>query len=126
MIAGIIFGGDNLNPLLIYLSGPYSADTEAQILFNVNRANAYGVALMRKGHHVIIPHLSHYTEQEAAAQNQGGFSWERWMEQDLAILELCDALFFIDHSPGADIELARAKELGLQIFYSLDEVKAVE
>jgi hypothetical protein len=40
-------------------------------------------------------------------------------------LECCHALYFIGSSRGADIELQRAKDLGLQIFYSLDEVPEV-
>lgn len=40
-------------------------------------------------------------------------------------LRCCDALFYIAPSPGTDIELALAKELGMYIFYSLDEVEPV-
>ena len=113
-----------MKPLIIYVSGPYSEDTEEQILFNVNQAIFYGIEIMRKGHNVIVPHLSHYMEKQAQ-EFAGGFSWDRWMAQDLALLEKCDAFFFVGPSKGACVELERAKELGLPIYYSLDEVEEV-
>jgi len=44
------------------------------------------------------------------------------MAYDDVWLQQCEALFYIGPSKGADIELARAKELGLQIFHELKEV----
>lgn len=49
-------------------------------------------------------------------------SYEQWLEQDLAWLERCDALFYLGASPGADREKARAEELGLQVFMEIAEV----
>jgi len=110
--------------MIIYISGPYSADTNEGKLQNTQTAIDVGIELIRKGYTVIIPHLSHYTDMRA--QELGiEFSWEIWMKQDLELLERCDALYFIGESRGACIELERAKELGLRIFYSLEEVPEV-
>lgn len=110
-----------MKQLLTYVSGPYSSDTEEGKLLNTQKAIDVGLALMQKGHLAVIPHLSHYADMRA--QGIGiEIPWEMWMEQDLAILEGCNAFFFIGPSKGACIELERAKELGLKIYHSLDEV----
>lgn len=110
--------------MIVYVSGPYSASTNEGKLQNTQKAIDVGIELIRKGHTVLIPHLSHYTDMRA--QELGvDISWEQWLEQDLKLLERCDALYFIGESRGACIELERAKELGLQIFYSLEEVPEV-
>jgi len=110
--------------MIIYCSGPYTAPTEEGKLKNTQTAIDVGIELIRRGHTVLIPHLSHYTDMRA--QKLGiDIPWECWMKQDLEILERCDALYFIGESRGACIELERAKELGLQIFYSLEEVPEV-
>lgn len=111
--------------MIIYVSGPYSADTEEGRLFNVKTAIFYGIELMRKGHSVIVPHLSHYMEGHAQLF-AGGFTWDRWLEQDLEILERCDALYFIGESRGANLEREKALDWGLTVYYSVGEVPDLE
>lgn len=107
--------------MIIYISGPYSADTNEGKLQNTQTAIDVGIELIRKGHTVLIPHLSHYTDMRA--QELGiEFSWEIWIEQDLAILEKCDAMFYIASSKGADIEKEYAERLGLPIYCDLLEL----
>jgi len=89
------------------------------------KAMTIALGLIKKGHYPYIPHLSHFLDTHA--QEKGiELPWEFWMEYDDVWLTKCDALFFIGESRGACIELERAKELGLQIFYSVDEVPEVE
>lgn len=115
-----------MSPKITYVSGAYSADTAEQVEENVKIATRIGIDLMEKGHYVIIPHLSHYTELLAQEYLGQGFSWNRWMEVDLAILERCDALFYIGPSKGADIEKERALDLGLEVWTKIDEVPVVK
>ena len=51
--------------VIIYVSGPYSAETEEGRLKNTQTAIDIGIELIRKGHTVLIPHLSHYTDMRA-------------------------------------------------------------
>ena len=105
----------------IYVSGPYSAPTMKGRWDNVMVAVTAGILIREKGHFPLIPHL--YDDFDTIAKMTGyHFDWQDYMEMDLAFLEKCDSLYFIGSSRGADIELARAKELGLKIYYSLDEV----
>lgn len=113
-----------MSPMKIYCAGPYSADTEVGRLDNVKKAFDVALVLMKKGHYPYIPHLSHFLDVYAQ-EKEINLSWEYWMQFDDAWVLGCDALFYIASSRGADIELARAKELGIKIFTSLDEVPIV-
>lgn len=107
--------------MIIYVSGPYSAETEEGRLKNTQTAIDIGIELIRKGHTVLIPHLSHYTDMRA--QELGiELPWECWMKQDLEILEKCDALYYIAPSKGADIEREHALDWGLEVYERLDDV----
>lgn len=110
-----------MKPLMIFVSGPYSALTIEERWGNVLEAVKAGIAIRAKGHYPIIPHL--YDEFDEVAKMAGyNFDWQSYMDMDLAILERCDALHFIGPSKGANIELERAKELGLKIYRSLGKV----
>lgn|SRR5665647_1259856 len=114
-----------MKPLKIYVAGPYSADTEVGRLDNVQKAFDIALELMKKGHYPYIPHASHFID--LYAQEKGmNLSWDYWIKFDDAWVTSCDALFYISSSRGADIELDRAIELGLEIFNDLSEVLSLE
>lgn len=110
----------------VYVAGPYTAPTAREVQANVNRALEVACALMRKGHSVYIPHLSHYVWLHP----DGDFSYEYWLQQSLVWLDECDALFFIGPSPGSDQERAymesgwwhRVYVGPRKVYTSLDEV----
>lgn len=100
--------------LLIFVSAPFTIGDTSQ---NIRRACFAGDEILRKGHIPFIPHLFHFWDLISPK------SWEKWMEIDLAILERCDALLRLyGQSEGADIEITRAKELGLTIYYYWGEI----
>lgn len=104
--------------MLIYIAGPYSSDTPEAVLENVNTAIDAGVALAKMGHAPLIPHLNHWV----AERHPEAFSWDEYMDWDLALLEACDALLYLGSSPGANIELDAAIRHDMRVFRSLDEV----
>lgn len=104
-----------MSPLKIYVAGPISADTKEGILANVEVAKRVTVELIKKGHYPYTPHLLCLLGHEQ--------TWEFWMKFDEQFLRCCDAFFHIAPSRGTDLELALAKELGMKIFYSLEEVE---
>jgi len=65
-----------------------------------------------------IPHLTHYVWLHP----DGDFAWGTWLALDSEWLRLCDALFFIGSSPGADMELVEARRIGLDIYTDLNDV----
>lgn len=101
-------------PLKVYVCGPLSADNQRETDANVAIARRVSLELMERGHFPFCPHLAVYYNSDR--------TYEQWMAYDDVWLQQCEALFYIGPSKGADIELARAKELGLQIFHELKEV----
>jgi hypothetical protein len=109
------------SPLRIYISGPYTAESDAQIIQNVMRTIDVGLTLWKKGHYPYIPHLTHFVDLRAKEKGIK-MTWEEYIEWDKAWVEVCDALLFLDNSKGAKKELEYAKKLGKIIYYSTDEV----
>lgn len=108
----------------IYIAGPYSADTPAEVDANVQRAIDAGIAVIKKGHVPYIPHLSHWVDKRASELNQP-ITWDEWMEIDSVWLSACDALLYLAPSPGANRELAQALREDKQVFYSVDDMPDV-
>lgn len=119
-----LYGNDSLKPLKIYVASPLKAETEEERLKNVNTAIDAGISIFLKGHYPYIPHLIHFIE-ERAKENGVNISKGNWMIWDIEWLKMCDALLYLNSLPGADIELETAKNLGIKIFYSIDEIPIV-
>lgn len=105
----------------IYIAGPYSADSEEQILRNVDEAIDAALLLFKKGHYPYVPHLTHYIDIRAKLVGQH-LDWDDFIDWDMAWLRLCDALLVLADSRGARIELEAAAALGKRIFHSLDDI----
>ena len=117
-------------PLRIYIAGPYCPrgaiehDAARIAQHNVDRALEVANALIKKGHYPFVPHLSHYIHiHYSCKEDYGGDFYYRY---DNTFLDIwAQALFLIDHSPGATAELKRARMRNLKIFKSLREVPCV-
>ncbi len=112
----------------IYVAGPYSPKNcdlhtaIAQGYRNTEKAIEVGIELIKKGHLVYIPHLSHFLHI-----NKNCPLNVKWYEFDNSFIDdWANALFYISSSKGADEELKRAKKLGLRIFTVLSEVPTAE
>lgn len=108
--------------MLIYVAGPYSANTDADRLANVQHAMAAGRIILEKGRWPFIPHLNHYYDEWHAQHHNARLDAETYMQWDFAILRRCDALLYLAPSPGADRELALARELNLPIFLVVEQI----
>ena len=108
--------------VIIYIASPYSAPTEHARIIHTYDAMLIGYRILQRGHYPYIPHLSHFFNKYVQQVLERYLGPELYYDWGLAILERCDALLSLGPSPGADAELARAKELGLQIFYKVEEV----
>ena len=111
-------------PLKIYVAGPYTAVDRIGIESNVQAAIDVGVQLYLKGHYPYIPHLTDLVDLRVKASGIE-LTWEDYMKWDTVWLQLCDALYFIGESPGANMERAAALLLNLPVFYSLSAVPVV-
>ena len=98
---------------IIFVSGPYRAKTEWELVENIRRAEAAAIKLWQSGFAAICPHLN--------TAHFGGLCDDQvWLEGDLEILRRCDAIFMLrgwENSEGARMEKRTAEKCGLEIHY---------
>ena len=117
-------------PHRIYIAGPYCPregtlhDASRIAQHNVDKAIEVGNALIERGHFVFVPHLSHYMHVHySCTKDYDGW----WHDEDNTFLDYwATALYYSCPSFGADMELKKAKELGLTIFFNLDDVPNIK
>ena len=98
----------------VYIASPYKkGDKEENVMRQISAFNL----LVTHGFTPFAPNLGHYVDLHYPRP----CTW--WLEYDLKWLECCDALLRLDgESNGADREVARAKELGIPVYYSVSEI----
>ena len=103
---------------MIFIASPYGDDNDYwTIERNILRADAVARHIAVMGHEPVCPHnLSRHWELDKRLKR------EDFIRIDDALLKLCDAVFFIDSSPGADREVAIAKELGKPVFNTFRDI----
>jgi len=102
---------------LVYIAGPYRADTAWEVEGNIRRAEEVAYRVARCGALPVCPHANSRGYFQGCAPE--GF----WLAAYLALLERLDALFLIDGwraSDGSVAEFDRAVDRGLPIFYEPD------
>ena len=105
----------------IYVSGPIVAETHEDIVINCNIAMSVGMQIMEKGHIPFVPHLSYW--MDLFAKSQGVLvPYDRWIDEDLRWVSLCDGFFYIKESPGALIELKHALSMDKRIFTNINQI----
>jgi hypothetical protein len=107
----------------IYIAGPYTAKNGINEAGHVYKAAEAAVEVMRRGHLAHCPHTATH-QVDCIARGRGEpIGYERWMDLDLSIIEKwATSLLYLAPSPGADRELAHAKELGLKIYTHVEHV----
>jgi hypothetical protein len=108
---------DDKSHLLIYVAGKYSDSNPIVVQANINAAIEAGDEITQKCNYPIVPHLWGVVDS-----NYHQHSYQFWMMEDKTALEKSDAMLFISHSKGADIELSIAKQLGIPIYYDANDV----
>lgn len=109
-------------PLVIFISGPYSAPTLEEREANTRRAMDVFLAILAKGHYPICPHLSHYPHEYHKEQTRTEIPYEVWIELDKQYLARCDAIYQYAPSPGAEGERRLANRCGKIVFRNMDEI----
>ena len=102
---------------LVYLAMPYSIGNHE---VNVCQSILVSDRLLELGCIPFNPLLFHFWDVISPKPK------EVWMEIDKAILRRCDILLRMGgESEGADEEVELAKELGIRVCYSIEELKAI-
>jgi hypothetical protein len=99
---------------LIYISGHYTADTDAGIQANIDAAKVVAERLALRGLHFFCPHLNTYDMHRLPVFPQF------WYDLDINILRRCDAIYIMtgwENSKGARWELKVARAIGLKVYW---------
>jgi len=105
---------------LVYIAGPYRADTINGVYENIQRARIWAVQYWRKGYAVICPHLN--TQFFDGGINGGTHFSETniFLEGDFEMLRRCDKIVMIPgwtKSEGAKKEHEMARHCGIEVIY---------
>jgi hypothetical protein len=103
---------------LVFIAGPYRADTEWQITSNVRRAEAAALEVWNLGAAVICPHKN--TERFGGAAPD-----EVWLKGGQEMVRRCDAVYAISgwgESRGAKAEVGLARQSGIPVLFSIEEL----
>ena len=101
----------------VFISSPYE---NGDIAVNVHRQIEAADRLMNLGYVPFTPALFHFHHLVFQRIRQD------WLDLDMVWLEQCDCLLRLkapQESKGADLECKRAKELGLPIFKTVEQVE---
>ena len=105
--------------LKVYVAGPYTTSDPEKRSENMRKAREIGTKIMQLGHHPYVPHTHTGTWEDSAE-----IDYEAFMQLHFTILEKwADAFFFIGSSPGADREKAKAEQMGMPVFTTIEQFK---
>jgi hypothetical protein len=98
----------------VFIASPY---TLGDVGINVKKSMDIADDLMNIGFTPFVPllfHFQHITHPRP---------YEDWIKLDLAWLSKCDCVLRLPgESSGADGEVAKAEELGIPVYYSIQEM----
>lgn len=102
----------------VYVAGPITAKDKKKERQNMLNAIAVGDDLLKAGFSPLVPHLSVVWDELYP-----GHAHEEWIEMDLPWLAAADAVLRMPGpSAGADIEVTYALELGIPVYFNLDDL----
>jgi predicted mannosyl-3-phosphoglycerate phosphatase (HAD superfamily) len=104
---------------VIYVAGPFRADTSWEMEQNVRRAEEVALELWKLGAAVICPHSN-------TRFYQGEADDQVWLDGDIEILKRCDAVYMLPdwtESVGASEEHKVAVESMKKTLYTMDQAK---
>jgi len=99
----------------IYIASAY---TKGDVAINVRNAIMIADELVRLGHTPFIPHLTHFWHLVSPK------TISFWYCYDMSFLDnWAEAILRVDGiSEGADNEVIRAEELGLPVYYDIEDL----
>ena len=100
--------------MVVYIAGPYRAETKEGVESNIERASDIAVKVLEMGHTPITPHLNF-----RLFEYKTNLTSEEYLKHDLKILARCDAILMIgnwEKSQGAMGEYEYCKVNNIPIF----------
>jgi len=112
--------------LRVYVAGPLSSKEKdnrnpstvvVDYISNVSRMCRVAGILRKAGHYPYVPGMDFLL-----GVVDGGFDEEDYRGAGMAFLEVCDAVFVLGMSHGVGLEVERAKELRIPVYYRLKDL----
>ena len=114
---------------MIYVAGPYSAETQERVNVNVALARSAAQIIWDVGGVAICPHLNTFGFEQDGSMDVGSEAWredfETFLTGDFEIISRCDAVLFIagwEGSKGAVAEFAFASYIGVTCLFHWTEI----
>lgn len=111
----------------VYVAGAMSADNILEMLQNIHDGIKLGAQCLKKGFAPFVPHLDIFFRiQNGEAVD---VPVTTYYEYTMAWLHVTDYMVLCPNyknSVGTQAEIAKAKELGIPVFYSLEELENYE
>lgn len=104
---------------LIYIAGPFRADSAWEVECNVRAAERWALACARAGAMPICPHTN-----TRFFDGVSGVSSDFWLRGTMAMLSVCDACLVVTegakhvNSVGTQAEMRYCQEYRIPLFYS--------
>lgn len=105
---------------VVYVAGPFRGPNAWEIEQNIRRAEELALEVWKLGVAVLCPHTNTRFFQGAADDSI-------WLEGDLELLKRCDAVILTkdwERSSGARAEVERARELGIPVCQTVEQLQA--
>ena len=106
---------------VVYIAGPYRADTQWGMHTNIKRAERTALDVWFLGGVALCPH-----KNTAYFEGAWGIESQVWLDGDLELLSRCDAVYLApdwEKSEGARAEIKFAKENNIPILYTYDDLQ---
>lgn len=110
----------------VYVAGPYSADNVLSVLKNIGYGEKVCADLFGMG---FAPFCPWHDKSYVMDRFDVDFTIEQFYDYSMVWLEVSDCVLVLrgwESSEGTLAEIQRAKELGIPIYYSIDELIANE
>ena len=107
----------------VYIAGAYSADNVIAILDNIRIGMRAGTELFLRGYSPFVPWFDFHFQ--LMIQDGESLTVDDYYRYSMDWLEVAEVLYVLpnsENSKGTQAEIARAKELGIPIVYSMEEL----
>jgi hypothetical protein len=109
----------------VYVAGAMSANNILDVFHNLRRGIMAGVQLFFAGYAPFVPHWDFHLLLSAPEKLAREVTPDDFYSYSLAWLEVSDVLLVLpgwEKSYGTKLEIAKAEELGIPIFYSINSL----
>ena len=115
---------------MVYIAGPYSADTKKGVDINIQIAKAVAQDLWHRGYAVICPHMnSAHMDGTMGGKMSWADSFKMYLVGDFEMISRCDAVVMLpgwEQSRGSCAEFVFAHWLGIPVVLIGDKSERID